>query len=307
MTENKVVEVQHLSKKYGSLQAVRDVSFSIAEKSIFGLLGPNGAGKTSIIEMIEGIRTPDSGTISVAGLDPVRQGRQVREIIGAQLQNTSLHDKITLSELLDLFASFYKAPKKVKDVLDLVGMLGKEHVFLQTLSGGEKQRVALALALIGDPKVVFLDEPTTGLDAEIRLQLHKLILRIRDEGKVVMMTTHYIEEAEKLCDMVGVLQHGTLKAVAPPQELIRMNRADERVKVVFQQKTDPSMLKLLKGVTEVNAENGRFVLSGPDAGKIAASVTSYSEREGNTIEELKIFHATLEDVYLNMMGSEETK
>jgi len=307
MSENTVVEVQHLSKKYGSVEAVRDVSFSIGGRSIFGLLGPNGAGKTSIIEMIEGIRTPDAGTISVAGLDPVRQGRQVREIIGAQLQTTALHDKIRVREIFSLFASFYKTPKKETEVLDLVGLVGKESAFYQTLSGGEKQRVALGLALIGDPKVVFLDEPTTGLDAEIRLQLHKLILRIRDEGKVVLMSTHYIEEAEKLCDMVGVLQHGTLKAVAPPQDLIRLNKIDERVNVTFQQKADPALLKLLKGVTRVNAENGRFVLSGPDAGRIAASVTSYSEREENTIEELKIFHATLEDVYLNLMGNEESK
>jgi ABC-2 type transport system ATP-binding protein len=307
MSENNVVEVQHLSKKYGSVEAVRDVSFAIAEKSIFGLLGPNGAGKTSIIEMIEGIRIPDSGKISVAGLDPVRNGRQVREIIGAQLQTTALHDKIRVREIIGLFASFYKSPKKESEVLDLVGLVGKEHAFYQTLSGGEKQRVALGLALVGDPKVVFLDEPTTGLDAEIRLQLHKLILRVRDEGKVVLMSTHYIEEAEKLCDMVGVLQLGTLKAVAPPQELIRMNNMEDRVNVVFQQKTDPSILRLLKGVTQVNAENGRFVLSGPDAGRIAASVTSYSEQEGNTIEELKIFHATLEDVYLSLMGNEEGK
>ena len=307
MNENTVVEVQNLSKKYGSLEAVRDVSFSIEAKSIFGLLGPNGAGKTSIIEMIEGIRTPDSGKISVAGLDPVRQGRQVREIIGAQLQTTALHDKIRVSEVFSLFASFYKSPKKEQEVLDLVGLVGKEKAFYQTLSGGEKQRVALGLALIGDPKVVFLDEPTTGLDAEIRLQLHKLILQIRDEGKVVLMSTHYIEEAEKLCDMVGVLQKGVLKAVATPRELIQKNKVDERVKVTFQQKTDIAMLKVLKGVNLVNAENGRFVLSGPDAGRIAASVTSYSEQEGNIIEELKIFHSTLEDVYLSLMGSEESK
>jgi ABC-2 type transport system ATP-binding protein len=151
---------------------------------------------------------------------------------------------------------------------------------------------------------VFLDEPTTGLDAEMRLQLHKLILQIRDEGKVVLMSTHYIEEAEKLCDVVGILQLGTLKAVAPPQEMIRMGKMDDRVQVAFSQTVDLTSLERLGGVSRVNRENGRFILSGPDAGRIAVSVTSFSEAQANKIADMKIFHATLEDAYLELTGTE---
>jgi ABC-2 type transport system ATP-binding protein len=300
------VEVKDLCKRYGRTDAVRNVSFSIPENCIFGLLGPNGAGKTSIIEMIEGIRIPDGGLIRVAGLDPVKNGRRVREIIGAQLQNTALHDKIRIREIFHLFSSFYASPKKERDVLEWVGLADKRNCFYQALSGGEKQRIALGLALIGNPQVVFLDEPTTGLDAEMRLQLHNLILQIRDEGKVVMMSTHYIEEAEKLCDVVGVLQLGTLKAVAPPQEMIRMGKIDDRVQVAFCQTVDLTSLERLGGVSRVNRENGRFMLSGPDAGKIAVSVTSFSEAQANKIADMKIFHASLEDAYLELTGAERT-
>ena len=301
-----VVEVENLSKRYGDVEAVRHVSFSIAEGTIFGLLGPNGAGKTSIIEMIEGVRTPDGGMIRVGGLDPVTEGRQVRQIIGAQLQTTALHDKIRVGEVLRLFASFYRAPKRPEEVLALVSLEKKERAYYQHLSGGEKQRVALGLALIGNPKVVFLDEPTAGLDAEIRLNLHALVQRIRDEGKAVLLTTHYLEEADKLCDFVGILQRGRLKAVAPPKEMIRMVKTDERVAVSFGRPVDPVLLEQLNGVSRVTFENKRFVLTGPEAGRIAASVTSYAEHEANPIVDMRISQATLEDVYLRLTGAVET-
>lgn len=295
-----IVSVCNLSKRYGAVEAVRDVSFSIRQGSIFGLLGPNGAGKTSIIEMIEGLRKPDGGTIRIDGLDPVKNGRQVRQIIGAQLQTTALHDKIRLREILGLFASFYRSPKKETEVLQLVGLERKEHSFYCNLSGGEKQRIALGLALIGNPKVLFLDEPTSGLDVGIRNQLHELILRIREEGTAVLMSTHYIEEAEKLCDEVGILQSGVLKAVASPQDLIRMKRAEDRVVVSFRGPVEVPELENLNGVSQARAEHGRFVLSGPDAGRIAASLTSYAEKAANGIDEMKIFQASLEDVYLTL-------
>jgi ABC-2 type transport system ATP-binding protein len=306
MGDQAVVDVRDLHKRYGPVHAVRGVSFAIPEGTIFGLLGPNGAGKTSIIEMIEGIRRPDAGTIRVAGLDPVTQGRQVKHIIGAQLQTTALHDKIRIREILRLFASFYRTPKSEDEILDVVGLRHKASALYEDLSGGEKQRIALGLALIGNPQVVFLDEPTAGLDAEIRRELHKLILQIRDEGKVVLMSTHYIEEAEKLCDIVGMLQHGQLKAVAPPAELIRTRRNEERIQVAFSRAADLDRLGRLTGVSRVSFENGRFLLSGPDAGRMAASLTVYSEQEANQIREMKIFQATLEDVYLQVMSCGES-
>jgi ABC-2 type transport system ATP-binding protein len=303
MAVEPVVEVRNLCKRYGSIEAVRGVSFSIPKGIIFALLGPNGAGKTSIIEMIEGIRTPDSGTIRVAGLDPVTQGRRVREMIGAQLQTTALHDKIRIREIFHLFAGFYAAPKKPEQVLDMVGLKDKQEYFYQSLSGGEKQRIALGLALIGDPRVVFLDEPTAGLDAEIRLEMHRLIQQIRAEGKVVLMSTHYIEEAQKLCDVVGILQAGVLKAVASPQEMLRMGKLDERVQVSFRERVEAGVLEKLRGVSQVSQENGRFMLSGPDAGRMAASLTTFSEESANHVVDMRIFQATLEDVYLQLTGS----
>lgn len=302
-----VVEVRNLYKRYGVIEAVHGVSFSIPQGIIFGLLGPNGAGKTSVIEMIEGIRIPDSGTIRVAGLDPVTQGRRVREIIGAQLQTTALHDKIRIREILGLFAGFYAAPKKPEHILDMVGLKDKQEYFYQNLSGGEKQRIALGLALIGNPRVVFLDEPTTGLDAEIRLEMHRLIQQIRSEGKVVLMSTHYIEEAQKLCDIVGILQAGVLKVVASPQDMLRMGTLDERVQVSFRERVDAGVLEKLRGVSRVSQENGRFVLSGADAGRMAASLTAFSEESANHIVEMRIFQATLEDIYLQLTGSVEGK
>jgi ABC-2 type transport system ATP-binding protein len=307
MSGNIVVEVNDLCKRYGTLDAVKNVSFSIPERTIFGLLGPNGAGKTSIMEMIEGIRIPTSGAIRVAGLDPVQHARQVKQIIGAQLQTTAMHDKIRIREILRLFASFYTSPRKVSDVLQLVGLAGKEERMYCNLSGGEKQRVALGMALIGDPKVVLLDEPTSGLDVGIRNQLHDLILRIRDEGKVVLMSTHYLEEAEKLCDQVGILQEGKLRAVASPKELIRMRKAEERVQVSFGSEVPVSILEALSGVSHARMENGRYVLAGPDASRIAASLTSHFEGSGVRVEEMRIVQAGLEDVYLELTTQLEAK
>ncbi|MGH9519281.1 MAG: ABC transporter ATP-binding protein, partial [Terriglobales bacterium] len=195
-----MVVVNDLRKAYGKLEAVRGVSFTIPERTIFGLLGPNGAGKTSIIEMIEGLRVPDSGTVSVCGLHPIEDAMAVRQILGAQLQSTSLPDKIRVREAFELFAGFYDHPAGVDELLDWVGLREKSATFFHYLSGGEKQRVALGLALVGNPKMLFLDEPTTGLDAKIRRELHDLILRTRDQGKSILISTHYIEEAERLCD-----------------------------------------------------------------------------------------------------------
>ncbi|MGH9394952.1 MAG: ABC transporter ATP-binding protein, partial [Terriglobales bacterium] len=193
-----MVEVRDLCKRYGKLEAVRGVSFSIPERTIFGLLGPNGAGKTSTIEMIEGLRVPDAGSVRVCGLRPIEDAMRVRQLLGAQLQTTSLPDKIRVREAFDLFASFYAAPSAVPELLEWVGLTHKAATYFQYLSGGEKQRVALGLALVGNPKVLFLDEPTTGLDAKIRRELHQLILRLKDQGKSILLSTHYIEEAERL-------------------------------------------------------------------------------------------------------------
>jgi len=307
MSDKKIVDVKHLSKRYGKIQAVSDVSFSIPEQSVFGLLGPNGAGKTSIIEMIEGLRVPDSGTISVAGLNPVTQARQVKQIIGAQLQQTALHEKLRINEMFRLFGSFYKNPKSVDEVLQIISLADKKDRFVGTLSGGEKQRVALGLAVIGNPKVIFLDEPTAGLDVEIRCQLHDLILRLRKEGAAILLTTHYIEEAEKLCDLVGILKGGQLRAVAHPLDLIRGEAMEERVEVTFLAEVDPNVLGRLRGVAAVTGSGRYFTLSGAKASAIVGSIMAFSDAEQNGVEDLKIHQPRLEDAYLHLTHAEDTK
>ncbi len=298
------VEVRDLRKSYGTLEAVRGISFSIPERTIFGLLGPNGAGKTSTIEMIEGLRAPDSGQIRVKGLDPVKDALKVKQLIGAQLQTTTMQDKIQVEEVLDLFGTFYAHPMPIDNLLDLVGLAHKRTVYYQYLSGGEKQRVALALALVGNPQVLFLDEPTTGLDAQIRRELHQLILRIRDHGATILLTTHYIEEAERLCDLVGILSQGTLHAVSSPKELIRNLGEGDRLEVTLKDPIAVETLAGLPGVTQAVRNDGttEYTLRGPSGGKILAALAVHADRAGNELLEARVAQATLEDVYLQMTG-----
>ena len=304
MNATPAIEVRDLHKSYGSLEAVRGVSFTIPERTIFGLLGPNGAGKTSIIEMIEGLRVPDAGQIRVRGLDPVRDAMKVKQLIGAQLQTTSLQDKIRVEEVLDLFGSFYAHPMPLDQLLDLVGLQAKRGVYFQYLSGGEKQRVALALALVGNPQVLFLDEPTTGLDAQIRRELHALILRIRDQGTTILLSTHYIEEAERLCDLVGILSRGTLHAVNPPRELILNLGEGDRLEVSLKVPIPLDTLAALPGVQQAAQNDGQaeYTLRGPSGGKMLAALAVHADRTGNELVEARVAQATLEDVYLQMTG-----
>ncbi len=302
-----MVDVRDLRKSYGKLEAVRGVSFRIPERTIFGLLGPNGAGKTSIIEMIEGLRVPDGGSVRVCGLRPIEDAMQVRQILGAQLQTTSLPDKIRVREAFDLFASFYANPADVDQLLDWVGLRDKSATFFQYLSGGEKQRVALGLALVGNPRMLFLDEPTTGLDAKIRRELHDLILRLRDQGKSILISTHYIEEAERLCDLVGIIDHGKLHAIGPPRRLIEEQGAGDRLEVSLSAPIALDELKALNGVEaaqEAPAGNGgaAYFLRGRSGGKMLASLAVYADRLGHELIEARIAHTSLEDVYLSLTG-----
>jgi len=297
-----MVEVRDLRKSYGAVAAVRGISFTIPERTIFGLLGPNGAGKTSTIEMIEGLRVPDGGSIRVCGLDPVRDAQQVRQFIGAQLQTTSLQDKIRVIEVLDLFATFYAHPMPLPELLDLVGLQPRRDAYFQYLSGGEKQRVALALALVGNPRILFLDEPTTGLDAQIRRDLHALILRIRDQGKSILISTHYIEEAERLCDVVGIMDQGTLHAVGHPRQLIRDLGEGDRLEVTLQRPLETAELAALAGVTAVQQSGATCILRGPSGGKMLAALAVYADRNANELLEARVSHTSLEDVYLQMTG-----
>jgi ABC-2 type transport system ATP-binding protein len=214
------LSVCDLTKHYADVVALSGVSFSAAEGQIFGLLGRNGAGKTTAIECIVGLRKPDSGSIHVCGIDAVADSRKVRQIIGVQLQSTALQDKITPREALKLFASFYAQPADVASLIEQFGLAEKADAHFDTLSGGQRQSLALALALVNRPKVLFLDEPTAGLDAHSRRQLHQTIRQVRDEGRTVLLTTHNIQEAGDLCDRIAILETGRIAAEGTPGELI---------------------------------------------------------------------------------------
>src|SRR6202521_4305512 len=207
MLSTSTIEVENLTKRYGDLEALRGVSFAVQEGEVFGLLGPNGAGKTSTVEILEGMRTPDRGMARVCGLDPEKSGEAFKERIGAVLQSTALPDKLRVKEAIELFAQFYRRRAKTHELLRRFQLDEKRDAFYSHLSGGQKQRLALAMALVNDPDVVFLDEPTAGLDPQVRREIYDIVEELRREKKTILMTTHYIEEAEKLCDRVAIVDH----------------------------------------------------------------------------------------------------
>jgi len=216
-----VLEVQNLTKRYGDLVAVNGVSFSVNRQEIFGILGPNGAGKTSTLEMIETLRPIDSGTVMLDGLDVTKHPQKVKRIIGVQLQASAFFDKLSLTELLLLFGEMYSRQVDPLALLNEVELKDKAKSYVTDLSGGQKQRFSIAAALVNDPVILFLDEPTTGLDPQARRHLWGVIKRIRSEGKTVVLTTHYMEEAEELCERVAIMDNGKIIANAPPQELVQ--------------------------------------------------------------------------------------
>src|SRR5271168_190815 len=226
-----VLRVDNLFKRYGDVEAVRGISFAVDEGEVFGLLGPNGAGKTSTIEVLEGLRVPDGGKVSVCGLDPQKSPNELKNVIGATLQATSLPEKLKVSEAIHLFAGFYKKNRNPDELLRRFGLEEKRGAFYGTLSGGQKQRLALALALVNDPQLIFLDEPTTGLDPQVRVEIHTLLEELKTERRTILMTTHYIEEAERLCDRVAIIDEGRIIALGTPKQLIEQSAGQSTIEV----------------------------------------------------------------------------
>ena len=300
--ERPAIVVEGLRRSYGKIEAVRGVTFSIPEGCIFGLLGKNGAGKTSIIEMMEGIRRPDSGTITVQGLDPFRDAHRVRQLIGAQLQTIAIPDRLRVSEAIKLFAAFYERSMPADELLELVGLTQQRSIYFEHLSGGQKQRVALALALVGNPKLLFLDEPTTGLDAETRRNFHDLILRLRDQKRTIVLTTHYIEEAEKLCDLIGIVDEGKLCITGSPRELIQQLGEGERLEITLRTPVTVEELSHWVGPeVSITLQGSKYFLRGPSGSRMLAAVAVQADRQGNEVHEARIIRVTLEDVYLQLV------
>jgi ABC-2 type transport system ATP-binding protein len=299
---NPILQVENLVKRYGDLEAVRGVSFSVEEGEVFGLLGPNGAGKTSTIEVLEGLRVADGGRVSVCGFDPVRNPTELKREIGAALQSTSLPDKLKVTEALRLFSSFYNRGRQPEELLKRFGLEEKRNAFYSQLSGGQKQRLALALALVNDPKVLFLDEPTAGLDPQVRREIYDIVEELKHEKKTIVLTTHYIEEAERLCDRVAIIDHGKVIAQGTPRELKQRSANTSRVEVRLAKPTSNGALKSLDGVVDTRELGGAYVLHCQRTAPAIVALVKHLETEGNELVSLEIATPSLEDVFIELTG-----
>jgi len=299
---NPVLQVENLVKRYGDVEAVRGVSFQVEEGEVFGLLGPNGAGKTSTIEVLEGLRLRDGGNVSVCGFDPQKNPDDLKHEIGAALQSTSLPDKIRVSEALGLFASFYRRRRKPDELLKRFGLEEKRNAFYSTLSGGQKQRLALAMALVNDPKVLFLDEPTAGLDPQVRREIYDIIEELKREKKTIVLTTHYIEEAERLCDRVAIIDHGKVIVEGTPLELKQSSADTTRIEVRLAKPADRDSLKQLDGVADAREIGNGYVLHCRRPAPAIVALVKHLEASGNELVALEISAPSLEDVFIELTG-----
>ncbi|HXD63904.1 MAG TPA: ABC transporter ATP-binding protein [Solirubrobacteraceae bacterium] len=291
-----VVSVDHLRVRYGDTLAVDDVSLSINRGEIFGILGPNGAGKTTTVEAIGGLRRPDGGSISVLGLDALRNRQELRHRVGIQLQASELPDKLRVGEALDLFASFYENPADPDRLLRLLGLEAKRDDRFAHLSGGQRQRLSIALALIGRPELAILDELTTGLDPQSRRETWKLIEGIRDEGVTVILVTHFMEEAERLCDRLALLHHGRVITIDTPAAVAAGSTGRQRISFRPAGVVDVARLRELPDVRDVVRHADRFTVEG--AGDLVAAVMEALVRDGVVPHETRIEQSTLDDAFV---------
>ncbi len=299
-----VIDVLNLVKSYGTIKAVDDISFHVEQGEVFGMLGPNGAGKTTTVEIIEGLRTADSGRVTVLGLDVAKVPTRIKQKIGAQLQAPSLMPSLTVDELLDTFAGFYKHSLPIDDVIELLALTESRKVLVKNLSGGQQQRLSVALALINDPEIAFLDEPTTGLDPQARRGLWTVIEDMRNKSKTIFLTTHYMEEAERLCDRVAIIDHGKIIALDSPQELIRNYFQEKAIQFELEPPPPRIVLQTFPGTTNVAIDANEVVVYSNDIPATMSAILKYAEKENLTrqLKDLHVRQATLEDVFLKLTG-----
>src|ERR1700723_2305560 len=301
-TPRPVIQVSGIRKTYGSTVAVDEVSFEVNDGEIFGLMGPNGAGKTTTMECVEGIRKPDRGTISVLGLDPFRQVYKLQDRIGVQLQQAQLQKRIKVWEAVDLWASLYK--KKSADaerLLDQLGLADKRNAWFMNLSGGQKQRLFIALALINDPEVVFLDELTTGLDPQARRAIWELVRGIRERGKTVFLTTHLMEEAERLCDRVAIIEHGRIIDIGTPEELVRRHCPERTVVLATDSAVAEERFRTIPRVESVSRKDSRYTIRGQGEDLVTEVIQCLSENRIR-VTDFRTVLPNLEDVFLKLTG-----
>jgi ABC-2 type transport system ATP-binding protein len=297
------VTVRDLRKRYGPVEAARGVSFEVEPREIFGLLGPNGAGKTTTVECIIGLREPDEGTIVVSGIDARRKPNEVKQKIGAALQSTALQDKITPREALRLFGSFYAQRADPDELLTRFSLSDKADALFETLSGGQRQRLALALAFVNRPEVLFLDEPTAGLDPQSRRELHGEIARMKRDGYTVLLTTHHIDEAEQLCDRVAIIDRGEIIALGTPRELMAQSKSTRAVSIVTARPIPREQIDALPGVHDVEHEGTQVTFRTTEPGPAVIELMTRLAAAGVELSELHVQTASLEDVFIELTGS----
>jgi len=300
-TPRPVIRVSGIRKTYGAIVAVSEVSFEVGEGEIFGLIGPNGAGKTTTMECVEGVRRPDRGVISILGLDPFRDVYRLQNRIGVQLQQAQLQKRIKVWEAVDLWASLYSKAVDGNRLLEQLGLANKRDAWFMTLSGGQKQRLFIALALINDPEVVFLDELTTGLDPQARRAIWELVRGIRDRGKTVFMTTHLMEEAERLCDRVAIIEHGKIIDIGSPEELVRRHCPARTVLLATNNALAEERLRAISSVETVTGQDSRFTIRGSGDDFVTEVIHCLSENRIR-VTDFRTVLPNLEDVFLKLTG-----
>jgi len=299
---HEVIWVESLHKTYGAVKAVDGVDLIVEEGEIFGMVGPNGAGKTTTIECIEGLRKPDAGNIRVLGLDPQTQSTTLYEQIGMQLQGSSLYPHIKVGEAVELFSSFYSHPAPKDELLERLGLSEKENVYFSKLSGGQKQRLFICLALINKPQLVFFDELTTGLDPQARRATWDLVRGVREQGHTVFLTTHFMDEAENLCDRVAVMDHGKIVALGKPSDLIEQYAHETRIRLPQSLKKETDWLSAIRGVNSVEVSED-FTLINFNNENIV-ELLQLLDQHGISLKGLHIQQSSLEDVFLSLTGNE---
>src|SRR5258706_2602244 len=297
------IHVEGLRKSYGDFEAVRGIDFDVAQGEVFGLLGPNGAGKTTTVEILEGLRPRSAGNVTVLGYDPAREVRSLKDRIGVCLQATNLPDKLLVKEALGLFSAFYSRNTDNNALMKRLQIWEKRDSPYSKLSGGQKQRVAIALALVNDPQIVFFDEPTTGLDPQVRLEIHNLISEMKDAKRTILLTTHYIEEAERLCDRVAIVDEGKIIAIVTPREFLDRNMGQSRVDLRTAQPMPAEVPTFLEAEKQVISDD-RLLLSvySKRPARTLPGLIKWIDQQGLDLEDIHLKRPTLEDVFIELTG-----
>jgi ABC-2 type transport system ATP-binding protein len=297
-----VIEVSALVKTYGDVRAVNQISFDVIRGEVFGMLGPNGAGKTTTVEIIEGLRTADSGTVKVLGMDVSKQTRAIKERIGVQSQDPALFPTLKVHEIVNFFRSLYKKSIPASKVIELVALEESRNVLFNALSGGQQQRLSVALAFVNDPDIIFLDEPTTGLDPQARRATWEVIEAFHETGKTVFLTTHYMEEAERLCDRVAIMDHGEIIALDSPQRMIKEHIKESAIQFKMTNYPGEEVLTNLTSVTKAIKEGDDIILYTNNIPAAISALLDLASANSSELSELFIRQATLEDVFLKLTG-----